>query len=61
MLAPDRRRILNRQAELFEVLSDRLRWPDIPYDARRAVTELLARILNQHRLQGTAVQEEEHE
>jgi hypothetical protein len=61
MLAPDRRRILNRQAELFEALSDQPRWPDIPCDARRVVTELLARILNQHRRQGTAVQEVEHE
>ena len=61
MLAPDRRRILNRQADLFEAVSDRPRWPDIPCDARRAVTELLARILSHHRLQEAADREVEHE
>ena len=61
MRASHRRRIVNRQAELFEPLSDRSRWPDIPYDARKTVTELLARILSQHRLQEVAVREVEHE
>ena len=61
MLEPHRRRILNRQAELFEVLSDRPRWSDIPRDTRRAVTELLARILSQYRLQEAGAQEVEHE
>ena len=61
MLVRHRRRIQNRQAELFEAVSDRPRWPDIPYDARKAVTELLARILSQHRIQEAAVREVEHE
>ena len=61
MLAPHRRRILNQQAQLFEAVSGRPRWPDIPYDARKAVTELLARILSQHRRQEAAVREVEHE
>ena len=61
MLEPHRRRILNRQAELFEALSDRPRWPDIPRDARRVVTELLARILSQHRLPEAVAREVEHE
>ncbi len=61
MLKPHRRRLQNLQTELFEAVSDRPRWPDIPYDARMTVTELLARILRQHRLQEAAVREVEHE
>ena len=61
MLAPHRRRLLNQQVGLFEAVSDRPRWPDIPYDARKAVTELLAQILSQHRIQEAAVREVEHE
>ncbi len=43
----DRRRIANRQAELFEAPSDRLSWRDLPDDTRTTVTELLARMLRQ--------------
>ena len=61
MLKPHRRQLQNLQTELFEAVSDRPRWPDIPDDARVTVTELLARILRQHRLQEGAAREVDHE
>ncbi len=58
----DRRRIANRQAELFEAPSDRPSWQDLPNDTRITVTELLARMLRQQRRRATcAMAEVEHE
>lgn len=52
-----------QQVELFEVPTGRPRWSDLPVDGRRAVTELLARMLRQQRQREAAcqAQEVEHE
>jgi len=49
----------HRQSELFEAATDRPRWSDFPVDARAAVTELLARMLNQSRNQESVRPEQE--
>lgn len=51
------------QAELFEAPTELPRWLDIPTDARRAVIELVARMLSQSStsIQGVVRQEMEVE
>ncbi|MFQ5792015.1 MAG: hypothetical protein ACE5JI_16195 [Acidobacteriota bacterium] len=63
MQQPARRRTAHRQAELFEVPSDRPSWQDLPDDARKTVIQLFAQMLKQQRRQGMArpVPEVEHE
>lgn len=58
-----RGRAPKHQAGLFEPVSDRPRWSDLPQDTQRRVTDLVARMLRDQRAQEAAhvVREVEHE
>jgi hypothetical protein len=53
---------LDDQGELFAVVVDRPAWSDLPTEARKTATSLLARMLREHRRgECRAANEVEHE
>ena len=58
---PSSRAKPDEQRELFHAKSDRPRWSEFSGEVHRTVTELVARMLRQHRQAATNRAEVEHE
>jgi hypothetical protein len=61
MKQPNSRAKLDEQRELFHAKPDRPRWSGFSSDVQRTVTELVARMLRQHRQAAAGRAEVEHE